>query len=74
MSFYGLLFQTSDPVLGDVRLRRAIALTIDTVGLTKAITWGVSSPNNSPVPINSPFFGPVKPRCANRRSPKPNVW
>jgi peptide/nickel transport system substrate-binding protein len=60
MDFYCVLFQTNDPVIGDVRLRRAIALTIDTAGLTKAITWETSKPNNSPVPVISPFFGPVE--------------
>lgn len=60
MDFYCLLFQTNDPVLGDERLRRAIALTIDTAGLTNAITWGTSKPNNSPVPTTSPFYGPVE--------------
>jgi peptide/nickel transport system substrate-binding protein len=60
MDFYGILFQTNDSVLGDTRLRQAIALTIDTVGLTKTITWDTSKPNNSPVPVISPYFGPVQ--------------
>ncbi len=55
-----LLFQTRDPVIGDVRLRRAIALSIDTVGLTRAVTFGVSVPNSSPVPTTSAFYGPVE--------------
>jgi peptide/nickel transport system substrate-binding protein len=59
---YALLIQTRDPLLGDVRLRTAIALTIDTVGLTKAITWGTGSADNSPIPAASPFHGPVETR------------
>jgi ABC-type oligopeptide transport system substrate-binding subunit len=37
---YSLLMQTQDPVLRDVRIRTAIALTIDAPALTKAITRG----------------------------------
>lgn len=60
MDFNAFLFQVTDPVLSDARLRRAIALTIDTAGLTKAITWNTSVPNNSPVATTSPFYGPVE--------------
>jgi peptide/nickel transport system substrate-binding protein len=59
---YALLIQTRDPLLSDVRLRRAIALTIDTAGLTKAITWGTGTADNSPIPVASPFHGPVQAR------------
>lgn len=51
-----LMLQTQDPVLKDVRLRRALAMTIDTAGLTRAVTWGTSRPDNSPVPAISPYF------------------
>jgi peptide/nickel transport system substrate-binding protein len=57
---YALLIQTRDPLLSDVRLRTAIALTIDTAGLTKAITWGTGTADNSPIPVASPFHGPVE--------------
>lgn len=60
MDLYAVLFQTQDPVLGDARLRRAIALSIDTAGLAKAVTWGTAKGNTSPVPLVSPFFGPVQ--------------
>jgi peptide/nickel transport system substrate-binding protein len=59
---YSLLMQTRDPVLRDVRIRTAIALTIDTPALTKAITLGTGSPNNSPIPVASPFHGPLEAR------------
>ncbi|MDB6100644.1 MAG: extracellular solute-binding protein family 5 [Gammaproteobacteria bacterium] len=57
---YSLLMQTNDPMLQDVRLRTAIALTIDAPALTKAITRGTGSPNNSPIPAASPFHGAVE--------------
>jgi peptide/nickel transport system substrate-binding protein len=60
MDFYGVLLQTTDPTLKQACLRRAIALTIDTAGLTKAITWGTASPDSSAVPVTSPYHGPVE--------------
>lgn len=59
---YALLIQTRDPLLSDVRVRKAIALTIDTVGLTKAITWGTGTADNAPIPAASPFHGPQESR------------
>jgi len=52
---YTLLMQTRDPVLRDARIRTAIALTIDATALTKAITRGTGTANNSPIPAASPF-------------------
>ncbi|ADV83574.1 extracellular solute-binding protein family 5 [Terriglobus saanensis SP1PR4] len=60
MDFYVLLFQTKDPVLQDVRIRRAIALSIDGIGLTRVVTMGTAQPDSSPVPNVSPFHGPVE--------------
>lgn len=60
LDFYGVLLQTRDPVLKDPCLRRAIALTVDTAGLTKAITWGTAAPDDSAVPVTSPYHGPVE--------------
>jgi len=54
-----LMFQTRDPLLADARLRRAIALSIDTAGLTKAVNWGTSRADSSPVPAISPYFTAV---------------
>ena len=62
LDFSLIRFQTNDPLLRDERLRRAIALSIDTVALTRAATWGTGQPDNSPVPASSPFFGPVEAR------------
>src|SRR6266702_5305649 len=55
LDMYVLMLQTQDPLLKDVRIRRAIALNIDTAALAKAVTWGTAPGNNSPVPLASPF-------------------
>jgi peptide/nickel transport system substrate-binding protein len=59
---YALLMQTQDPLLRDVRIRTAIALTIDAPALTKAITRDTGTANNSPIPAASPFHGPIEAR------------
>ncbi len=60
--FWLLMLQTRDPLLADARLRRAIALTIDSAALTKAVTWGTSRPDNSPVPSTSSYWTPFQAR------------
>lgn len=62
LDFYGVLFQTQGPLLKNPCLRRAIALTIDTAGLTKVITRGTAAPDDSAVPVISPYHGPVEAR------------
>jgi peptide/nickel transport system substrate-binding protein len=52
----GILFQTKDPVLKDVRIRRAIALSIDTAQIVDAVMMGTARPNNSALPLGSPFY------------------
>ncbi|WP_246708830.1 MULTISPECIES: ABC transporter substrate-binding protein [Bradyrhizobium] len=52
----GILFQTRDPLLKDVRIRRAIALSIDTAQIVEAIMLGTARPNNSALPLGSPFY------------------
>ncbi|MBW8812851.1 MAG: hypothetical protein JF588_05440 [Caulobacterales bacterium] len=54
-----MMLQTRDPLLADPRLRRAIALSLDTAALTRAVTWGTSRPDSSPVPAISPYFTPL---------------
>jgi peptide/nickel transport system substrate-binding protein len=56
MDVYALIFQTADPVLKDVRLRKALALSIDTVALAKAVTEGTARPNSSITPSSSTVF------------------
>jgi peptide/nickel transport system substrate-binding protein len=52
----GILFQTRDPLLKDVRIRRAIALSIDTAQIVDAVMQGTARSNNSALPIGSPFY------------------
>jgi peptide/nickel transport system substrate-binding protein len=60
MDFFGILFQTKDPVLADPRLRRAIALSIDVASLTRAATHGTGTADSSPIPVASPYFTDVE--------------
>lgn len=60
LDFYAVLFRVEDPALKPACLRRAIALTIDTAGLTRAITWGTAAPDNSAVPVTSPYHAAVE--------------
>ncbi|HEX3367448.1 ABC transporter substrate-binding protein [Phenylobacterium sp.] len=57
---YALLLQTRDPLLRDPRFRRALAISLDTAALTRAITRGEGRPDSGPVPSPSPFYGPVE--------------
>jgi len=68
MDMYLVLLQTTDLLLQDARLRRAIALTIDRVGLTRVITMGTAKADISPIPNTSPYHGP-----AEARMPKPDL-
>jgi peptide/nickel transport system substrate-binding protein len=56
MSMVALLLQTSDPVLKDVRVRRALALALDTPEIARTVTEGLSPVNNSVVPSSSPYY------------------
>jgi len=56
----GILFQTRDPLLKDVRIRRALALAIDTPELVRGATNALARPNNSVVPSVNPYYGPVE--------------
>jgi peptide/nickel transport system substrate-binding protein len=55
-----LLLQTRDPLLKDVRVRRAIALAIDSEQLTKVVTGDTLAFNQSIVPRTSAYFGPAQ--------------
>jgi len=54
-----LLMQTRDPLLQDVRMRRAIAHAIDAPELVRALTEGGSRPSRSPIPPASAFNTPA---------------
>jgi peptide/nickel transport system substrate-binding protein len=64
--FYCILFQTGTPALRDPRLRRAIALSIDTAALTRVVTHATGAADNSPVPVVSPYAGPVERTLTSR--------
>jgi peptide/nickel transport system substrate-binding protein len=55
--FYGILLQTGAPILRDVRLRRALALSLDVAALTRVVTHGTGVPDSSPVPAANAFYG-----------------
>ncbi len=56
MGISAILFQTKDPLLQDVRIRQAIAHSIDSAEIVAAVTQNLAKPNNSPVPIVSPYY------------------
>lgn len=56
MNAQGLLFQTRDPLLKDVRIRRAIALSLDMPELVAAVTTGTARPSRSVVPSASSYY------------------
>nr|WP_245281333.1 ABC transporter substrate-binding protein [Methylobacterium sp. ZNC0032] len=60
MGLVGLIMQTRDPVLQNVKLRQAIAAAIDGKELVAAVTDGLGTPNNSIVPVLSAYHGPVE--------------
>lgn len=59
MDLQVVLMQTRDPLLQDVRLRRAIALAVDVPELVRAVTEGSSRPSRSPIPVTSSFHTPA---------------
>ena len=60
MGLVGLIIQTRDPLLQNVKLRQAIAAAVDAKELVAAVTDGIGTPNNSIVPALSAYYGPVQ--------------
>jgi len=56
MTLGGLLFQTRDPLLGDVRIRRAVALSLDYSQMVATLSNGLSTVNNSIIPTTSAYY------------------
>jgi peptide/nickel transport system substrate-binding protein len=54
-----ILMQTRDPLLADVRMRRAIALALDMRGIVNAVTNGTSRYNPSLVPDANKLFSTI---------------
>ncbi|CDZ49458.1 ABC transporter substrate-binding protein [Neorhizobium galegae] len=57
MGLTGLLFQTRDPLLKDVRIRKALLLSLDIPQITEALTNGQSPASVSVIPVPSPYSG-----------------
>ena len=51
-----ILIQTRDPLLKDVRIRRALALSLDTPEIVRGATNALARPNNSVIPVVSPYY------------------
>ncbi|WJH37693.1 ABC transporter substrate-binding protein (plasmid) [Aliirhizobium terrae] len=66
MGLTGLLFQTRDPLLKDVRIRQAIMLSLDIPQITEALTNGQSAASASIVPVPSPYFGSAQKEMPSR--------
>lgn len=56
----GMLFQTRDPLLSDVRLRRAIVHALDLEAMVEALGGDWVSYNPSPIPQISGFHGEIQ--------------
>ncbi|WP_121062674.1 ABC transporter substrate-binding protein [Chachezhania antarctica] len=57
LSLTAVLLQTQDPLLSDVRIRKAIAHAIDLEQLTEVTTSGLTKANPSGVPLSSAYYG-----------------
>ncbi|MEQ1408952.1 ABC transporter substrate-binding protein [Neorhizobium sp. Rsf11] len=60
MGLTGLLFQTRDPLLKDVRIRKALLLTLDLPQIAEALTNGQAPANLSVIPVPSPYSGKLQ--------------
>lgn len=65
MGIVGLLMQTRDPILSNVKVRQAIAAALDTAEIVAAVTNGIGRPNNSIVPIMSSYYTDVQAKGYN---------
>jgi peptide/nickel transport system substrate-binding protein len=54
------LFQTRDPLLGNVKLRQAIAASIDVPQLVAAVSNGNGKPNNSAIAVTSAYYNDMQ--------------
>ncbi|BBK40411.1 peptide ABC transporter substrate-binding protein [Allostella vacuolata] len=57
---HGILLQTRDPVLADVRVRQAISAALDTAEIVAAVSNGLGRPNASIVSMASAYHGAVQ--------------
>jgi len=57
---HGFILQTRDPLLKNIKIRQALALSLDYQELVAAVTNGLGKVNNSPIYRGSQYFGPVE--------------
>ncbi|MBR9766627.1 MAG: ABC transporter substrate-binding protein [Rhodobacteraceae bacterium] len=55
----GFLLQTTDPVIGDLRMRQALKLALDAPQIVDILTEGLAEANQSVVPPGSPYFSEI---------------
>ncbi|KFL32774.1 peptide ABC transporter substrate-binding protein [Devosia riboflavina] len=60
MGLTALLFQTQDPLLGDVRIREALRLSLDLSEIADVVSEGQAKPSNSVIPQPSSYFTEVQ--------------
>ncbi|WP_426959767.1 ABC transporter substrate-binding protein [Muricoccus radiodurans] len=60
MGLTGILIQTRDPLMRDVRMRRALALSLDTEAIVTGTIGNDVRPNPSPVPSASAFHSDLQ--------------
>ncbi|MGF6175379.1 ABC transporter substrate-binding protein [Ensifer sp. 4252] len=56
MGLTALLFQTKDPLLSDVRIRKALMLSLDLPQLADVVSGGQAKASSSVIPQPSPYF------------------
>lgn len=54
------LIQTLDPLLGNIKMRQALAASLEMGELVAAATNNLGTPNNSPIYPTSAYYGPVE--------------
>ncbi len=66
MTINDFLIQTTDPVMKDVRIRKAFLLSLDMNELVANVTSGTATPNNSPIPSSSRFHQAAQSEVSQR--------
>ncbi len=60
LDLYAVLLQTQDSLLKDVRVRRALAMSLDARQLAAGATEGLATPNSSAIAATSPYHTAVE--------------
>lgn len=56
-----MLLNHKDTLISDVRVRKAVAHALDIEGITEAVTFGLATPANSPIPNALLYYDPDLP-------------